>query len=139
MFGSDEETQNYLIEGDEIGGVGALSQVLAARAVEDYTPEIEFGEPRLVDRADGPVRDFYVIIPTFTPEGEPNPANVEFPVPDDPDDVEEELNQFLEELGVDGVEEIESTVVDSVRDSGVLRPALNAVEDVYEDLSDMPS
>jgi hypothetical protein len=111
------------IDSAEIGGVAAIAEALAGRGAEDYTPDIYFGEPRLVDRAFGPTSDLYVLIPTSTAEGERDPSNVEFELPDNPNDENEALNAFMEDIGVDTIDEVEGSSVNSVQTDGVLKPA----------------
>lgn len=110
-----------------VGGVDAVGEALAARGMDDYAPDIYFEEPRLVDRADGPITDLYVVIPTETASGSPEPGNLEFELPEDPNDDGEDLNAFLDALGVDGIEGVEGTTVEGEQFNGVLLPAIEMV------------
>lgn len=117
------------VSGTELGGSNAVISALESRRFGETTPDIRFGEVRLVDRAPGPITDLHAVFPTSTDEGSSKPANVEFELPEDPEDEEAELNQFLIDLGVGSVSDVEDLEVASVRRDGVLLPDVEAVEE----------
>lgn len=116
------------VSGNELGGSGAVASALNSRAYDDVTPAIRFGEPRLVDRGAGPISDLHVVVPTSTETDSSDPANVEFELPEDPENEDAELNQFVAEVGVESVEDVEGVTVDSIRERGVLLPDASSVE-----------
>jgi hypothetical protein len=89
---------------------------------------MSLGEPQLVDR--GALNtEYHVVVPTTTYGHDvPEPANLDFPAPDDPTDPDAQLNVFLDALGLSGYEEIdqvEGSDVEVMIENGVPVPMLD--------------
>ena len=114
----------------EVGGVNAIEQVLSQRRHGRSAPVVEFGEPKLVDRAVGPETDFYVVFPTNTAVGIAESPDLEYELPEDPDGSDSELNRALNALGFDDLNEVEGARVEGEWQDGVVVPQGIAEADI---------
>lgn len=93
------------LEATNLGGAGAVFEAITERTDMGYEIQIELGEPRLIDRGNV-TEDLFVVIPTVTENG-PNPADLEYDLPDGIEDVESELYEVLDAFGIEKIADVD--------------------------------
>lgn len=92
----------------ELGDADAVFQAITERSETGYEIQIQLGEPYLIDR--GKVtEDLFVVIPTSTENG-PDPADLEYDLPDGIEDSGAEFYSLLDAFNIDTVSDIEQLI-----------------------------
>lgn len=102
LFSSNDSNQSGT---DILGDAGAIVEAVTERTDMGYEVQITLGDPQLVDRGNF-TQDLYVEIPTSTENG-PDPADLEYDLPDGIEDAEAELFELLDVFGIDTVADLD--------------------------------
>ena len=97
---SNDDNLDYL----DLGGAEAVFNAITERTDSGFEVQIELGEPRLIDRGEL-TEDLYVVIPTYTANG-PDPADLEFDLPDGIEDASAEFFELLDAFGIEKVADV---------------------------------
>ncbi|WP_206668654.1 hypothetical protein [Halorubrum depositum] len=100
LFGSNDDDFDYL----DLGGAEAVFNAIAERTDSGFEAQVTLGEPRLIDRGEL-TEDLYVVIPTYTENG-PDPADLEFDLPDGIEDASTEFFDLLDAFGIEKVADV---------------------------------
>ncbi|AAL54953.2 hypothetical protein HfxHF1_245 [Halophage HF1] len=122
LFGSNDDDRDY----HDLGGADAVFNAITERTDSGFEVQIELGEPRLIDRGEL-TEDLYVVIPTYTENG-PNPADLEFDLPDGIGDASAEFFDLLDAFGIEKVADVfdlRGKSVPGERMSGTVVPKFN--------------
>lgn len=90
--GNDDET---------FGNADAVFEAISERSDFGFKYVGVFGEPDIVDRGGRYTTDLHVVVPLFSEDGDPSPANLEYDLPDGLDDAEAQFFDVLEIFGID--------------------------------------
>jgi hypothetical protein len=115
-FSSSDNGGQY---NNELGGLAAAQEALLEAGGPERELNAELGEPRLVDRGHI-VSDLYIVVPTITNAGAPEVADLDYSV-EDVSDERAELNHLLNELFLDGfndLDDVDGTVVPTRYEGG---------------------
>jgi hypothetical protein len=126
---NDDDPLDYL----DLGGADAVFNAIAERTDSGFEVQIELGEPRLIDRGEL-TEDLYVVIPTYTANG-PDPANLEFDLPDGIEDAAAEFFDLLDAFGIEKVAdvfELSGQSVPGERVNGTVVPNFDALSEAAE-------
>jgi len=130
LFSSnDDDPLDYL----DLGGADAVFNAIAERTDSGFEVQIELGEPRLIDRGEL-TEDLYVVIPTYTENG-PDPADLEFDLPDGIEDAAAEFFDLLDAFGIEKVAdvfELSGQSVPGERVNGTVVPNFGALSEAVE-------
>lgn len=118
----------------DLGGAGAVFEAITERTDMGYEIQIQLGEPRLIDRGNV-TEDLYVVIPTSTENG-PDPADLEYDLPDGIEDAEAELYNILDAFGIDKIADIGDLAGAAVPGEQVNGAPVPNFEALFEDSSD---
>ena len=125
----DDDPLDYL----DLGGADAVFNAIAERTDSGFEVQIELGEPRLIDRGEL-TEDLYVVIPTYTDNG-PDPADLEFDLPDGIEDAAAEFFDLLDAFGIEKVAdvfELSGQSVPGERVNGTVVPNFGALSEAVE-------
>lgn len=87
---------------DDLGNAGAVFEAISERSVLGYDYVATLGEPDVVDRGGVYTNNLHVVIPFYTENpNDPDPADLEYPLPDGVEDAEAEFYEVLERFGID--------------------------------------
>lgn len=107
--------QNWLfgtandVEDNVVGGADEVFSAILENANGEKRFVTQFGEPKLVDRGGQYSTDYMVQIPTTTRQGEPEPPNIEYDLPDaEMGDNTHELFELLDYYDIDEVSDLGS-------------------------------
>ncbi|QRD99698.1 hypothetical protein VOLN27_73 [Halorubrum virus VOLN27B] len=123
---SNDDDLDYL----DLGGAEAVFNAITERTDSGFEVQIELGEPRLIDRGEL-TEDLYVVIPTYTENG-PNPADLEFDLPDGIEDASAEFFDLLDAFGIEKVAdvfELSGMSVPGERVNGTVVPKFDALSE----------
>jgi len=129
LFSSNDDPLDYL----DLGGADAVFNAIAERTDSGFEVQIELGEPRLIDRGEL-TEDLYVVIPTRTENG-PDPADLEFDLPDGIEDAAAEFFDLLDAFGIEKVAdvfELSGQSVPGERVNGTVVPNFDALSEAAE-------
>lgn len=115
---------------NELGNAGDVFEAIAERSDFGYGHVGVLGEPDLVDRGGNYTTDLHVVVPLFTEDGEPSPANLEYDLPDGLEDAEAHFYEILEIFGIYDLSrlgEIEGKNIPLGFEDGTLVPLWNEV------------
>ncbi len=102
LFGSNDSVDNNIV-----GNSDDVFHAILENIDGDSRYVTEFGEPRLVDRGGQFSTDYMVQIPTFTQQGDPEPPNIEYNLPDaEMGDTTHELFELLDYYNIDQVSDL---------------------------------
>lgn len=92
---------------DVVGGANALVEALAENVATAAEYEVDFSEPQLVNRGTPLQPDYHMKVVTTTRRGVPDPADLEFDIPDEGVwEAGGELADFLDSFGVESIDRI---------------------------------
>ncbi len=126
LFGGSNDNQDYV----DLGGSDAVFEALFERTDTGLEFQIEFGEPRLIDRGNM-TEDLFVVIPTTTDVG-PDPADLEYDLPDGVEDATAEFLDILELFEIEKLADLgdlEDKIVPGTKENGTVAPDFNSIED----------
>ena len=134
LFGSNDNDNENNYGGVELGGAGAVFEAITERTDMGYEIQIELGEPRLIDRGNV-TEDLYVVIPPSTTNG-PNPADLEYDLPDGIEDAGAELYSILDAFGIEKISDVEQLAGKTVPGEQVNGVPVPNFDALFEDSSE---
>lgn len=127
-FSNDNET---------LGDAGAVFDAISERSDFGFRYVGTFGEPDVVNRGGNYTDDYHVIIPFYTEDpNDPDPANLEYDLPDGMEDAEAEFYEVLERFGITDLSQlgdVEGKNVPLDFEDGTLVPLWEEVLEITED------
>lgn len=92
---------------DTLGDAGAVFDAISERSVLGYNYVGTLGEPDVVDRGGNYTNDLHVVVPFYTEDpNDPDPPDLEYPLPDGMEDAEAEFYEVLERFGIEDLTEL---------------------------------
>ena len=120
---------------DEIGNAAAVFDAISERSDYGYRYVGYLGEPDVVPRGGQYTNEYNIVIPFFTADpNDPDPANLEYDLPDGIEDAEAEFYDVLERFRIDdlsNVGDLEGKNVPLEFQDGTLTPLWDEVAEPH--------